>query len=239
MDTLEAINNRRSVRKYLDKPVEFEKITTILDAARHAPSAGNLQDRTFIVVTEKTLIKQIASYAVEQYWIETAPLAIVACSLPDKHEKYYGLRGKRLYNMQDCAAAIENILLAATDLGLSTCWVGAFEEEKIRTMFAIPANVRPQAIITVGYADEAPQDRPLVPIENMVFFNRFGMKVEKLHIVLRDYAVEWQRQSESAKRFTKSKFKRILENIKTLPERMREYRKRKKLERMQKENKKQ
>ncbi|GIU69587.1 MAG: NADH dehydrogenase [Candidatus Woesearchaeota archaeon] len=133
METLEAINQRRSIRKYLDKPVEFEKITTIIDSARKAPSAGNLQDWSFIIVTDKNLIKQVASYALEQYWIATAPALIVVCGLPEKHEMYYGLRGKRLYNIQDCAAAIENILLSATDLGLGTCWVGAFEEEKIRT----------------------------------------------------------------------------------------------------------
>lgn len=194
METLEAINQRRSVRKYLDKPVEFEKVTTIIDAARKAPSAGNLQDWNFIIVIDKELIRQVASYSIEQYWIQTAPIVIIVCGLPEKHEMYYGLRGKRLYNVQDCAAAIQNILLSATDLGLGTCWIGAFEEEKLRALFAIPPDVRPQAVITMGYSDDAPQDRSLIPIENMTFFNRYGMKVEKLHIVLRDYSVEWQRQ---------------------------------------------
>jgi nitroreductase len=199
METLEAINQRRSVRKYLDRPVEFEKITTIIDAARKAPSAGNLQDWNFIIVTEKDLIRQVASYSIEQYWIQTAPAVIIVCGLPEKHEMYYGLRGKRLYNVQDCAAAIENVLLAATDLGLGTCWVGAFEEEKLRSLFAIPADVRPQAVVTLGYSDDEPQDKSLIPIENITFFNRYGMKVEKLHIVLRDYSVEWARQGNKLK----------------------------------------
>jgi len=199
MDTLEAINRRRSIRKYLDRPVEFEKITTILDAARKAPSAGNLQDWAFIIITEKALIKQTADYSVEQYWIATAPVVIIVCALPEKHEMYYGLRGKRLYNIQDCAAAIENLMIAATNLGLGTCWIGAFEEEKLRALFTIPPEVRPQAIITLGYSDETPQERELVAIENIVYFNRYGMRIEKLHIVLRDYAIEWQRQGKNAK----------------------------------------
>lgn len=213
METLEAINQRRSIRKYLDKPVEFEKITTIIDAARKAPSAGNLQDWNFIIVTEKQLIKQVASYSIEQYWIQTAPVLIVVCGLPEKHEMYYGLRGKRLYNVQDCAAAIENILLTATDLGLGTCWIGAFEEDKIRTLFAIPPDVRPQAIITLGYSDDIPQERSLIPIENITFFNRYGMKVEKLHIVLRDYSVEWQKQGNKLKSRLTSTGKKIKEHF--------------------------
>lgn len=213
METLEAINQRRSIRKYLDKPVEFEKITTIIDAARKAPSAGNLQDWSFIIVTEKDLIRQVATYSVEQYWIQTAPALIVVCGFPEKHEMYYGLRGKRLYNVQDCAAAIQNILLSATDLGLGTCWVGAFEEDKIRSLFAIPPDVRPQAIITLGYSDDTPQDRSLIPIENITFFNRYGMKVEKLHIVLRDYSVEWQKQGNKLKYRLTNTGKKIKEHL--------------------------
>jgi nitroreductase len=214
MQTLEAINNRRSIRKYLEKPVEFEKITTIVDAARHAPSAGNLQDWSFIIVTDKGLIKETSSYAVEQYWIQTAPALIIVCAIPEKHELYYGLRGKRLYNIQDCAATIQNILLAATDLGLGSCWIGAFEEDKIRALFSIPPDVRPQAIITLGYADEVPQEKSIMPIENMTYFNRYGMRVEKLHIVLRDYAVEWQNQGHNLRHRIRRGINRLKNSMK-------------------------
>lgn len=213
METLEAINQRRSIRKYLDKPVEFEKITTIIDAARKAPSAGNLQDWNFIIVIEKDLIRQVATYCAEQYWVQTAPAVIIVCGLPEKHEMYYGLRGKRLYNVQDCAAAIQNILLSATDLGLGTCWIGIFEEEKLRALFAIPPDVRPQAVITLGYSDDTPQDRSLIPIENITFFNRYGMKVEKLHIVLRDYSVEWKKQGNKLSSKLRDTGKKIREQF--------------------------
>jgi nitroreductase len=216
MELLEVINRRRSIRKYLDRPIEFEKLTTIIDAARKAPSAGNLQDWAFVMVTERSLIKQISEYCVEQYWVQTAPVLIIVCALPEKHEMYYGLRGKRLYNIQDCAAAIENLLLAATDLGLGSCWIGAFEEDKIRSALAIPPDVRPQAIVTLGYGDEIPVERSLVPIENIAFFNRYGMRVEKLHIVLRDYSVEWQKQHENITQGLNRGFRRVKEETKRI-----------------------
>jgi nitroreductase len=213
MNTLDAINARRSIRKYLDKPVEFEKLTTILDATIKAPSAGNLQDWRFVLVTDRALIKQVAGYSIEQYWIQTAPVLVIVCAVPEKHEMYYGLRGKRLYNIQDCAAAIENLMLAATDAGLGSCWIGAFEEEKIKALFGIPVDVRPQAIISLGYSDEVPKERQLMPIEQMVYFNRYGTKVEKLHIVLRDYSVEWQKQHENIKHSIHRHFKRVGEQL--------------------------
>jgi len=211
METQEAINARRSIRRYIDRPVEFEKITTILNAAIKAPSAGNLQGWRYILVTDRKLIKEVAGYSIEQYWIQNAPILIIVCAIPEKHEMYYGLRGKRLYNIQDCAASIENILLSATDLGLGSCWIGAFEEEKLRTLFSIPISVRPQAIVTLGYADEIPKDRQLTPIENNVYFNRYGIKVEKLHVILRDYSVEWQKQKENISHNTNRHLKRLKE----------------------------
>lgn len=218
MNTLDAINTRRSVRRYLDRPVEYEKLTTILDAAGKAPSAGNLQDWRFLLVTDRTLIKQVAGYSIEQYWIQTAPVLVIVCAIPEKHEMYYGLRGKRLYNIQDCAASIENLLLAATDVGLGSCWIGAFEEEKLKALFSIPVDVRPQAIISLGYSDETPKDRHLLPIEQLVYFNRYGVKVEKLHIVLRDYSVEWQKQRENFRHSIKRHFKRVGEEFRRIKE---------------------
>ncbi|MGV8172495.1 MAG: nitroreductase family protein [Candidatus Woesearchaeota archaeon] len=221
MNTIEAINSRRSIRRYQDKPVEFEKLINILDAATKAPSAGNLQDWRFIIVTDRNLIKQTAGYSIEQYWIQTAPVLILVCAVPEKHEMYYGLRGKRLYNIQDCAASIENILLAATDAGLGSCWIGAFEEEKVRALFGIPPEVRPQAIISIGYSDEVPKDRVTVPLEQVVYFNRYGMKVEKLHIVMRDYSVEWQKQRENFRHSMKRRFGRVQEEFRRVKEKFR------------------
>lgn len=216
METIEAIKSRRSIRRYSEKPVEFEKITTILEAGTYAPSAGNLQDWRFIIVSEKPLIKQVSEYCIEQYWINTAPVLIIVCANPEKHEMYYGLRGKRLYNVQDCAAAIQNMMLTATDLGLGSCWIGAFEEDKIRSTFGIPTDVRPQAIITIGYTDEIPEEKVIKPIEDVVYFNRYGLRVEKLHIVLRDYSIEWEKQGQKAKEGIHNNIRKIKEQVKKL-----------------------
>ena len=173
-------------------------------------------------MTERNLVKQVADYSVEQYWIQSAPALVVVCATPEKHEMYYGLRGKRLYNIQDCAASIQNMLIAATDLGLGSCWIGAFEEEKIKALFSIPPDVRPQAIITLGYSDEMPNDRSLTPIENVVFFNRYGMRIEKLHIVLRDYSVEWKKQKDNLVHATRTKFKSTMDRLKHMPQRLKD-----------------
>ena len=131
-EVMECIFSRRSVREYDDKRVSALGITTIIAAGNYAPSAGDLRNRLFIIMSEH-------------------PLKICVCSTP--HKKY-GVRGEKLYNIQNCAASVQNMLLAAHDLGLGACWVGAFLEEKVIKTFNLKKGVRPQAIITVGYKKE-------------------------------------------------------------------------------------
>ena len=156
MDTLECIRKRRSIRKYQDKPVEWDKVVKIIEAARLAPSSGNIQNWKFIIVREYSSKKKIAHACFDQGWIEEVPVLIVAVVDSEQAERFYGTRGERLYSIQNCAAAIENMLLAATDLGLGSCWVGAFDESLVRTIVQLPEHVIPHAVITIGYADEEP-----------------------------------------------------------------------------------
>ncbi|MFH1399816.1 MAG: nitroreductase family protein [Candidatus Woesearchaeota archaeon] len=174
MDIFEAITTRRSVRKYLDTPIEWEKVSKILEAARLAPSAGNVQEWKFVVVTQPELIKKMAEAAVSQRWMETAPIIIVICAKMEKITRYFGLRGERLYSIQNCAIAATHMILAARSLGLDTCWVGAFEENMVQRALGIPDDVRPQVILTLGYADEKPNPTYRLPIENMVYINGYG-----------------------------------------------------------------
>lgn len=171
METLECIKTRRSVRKFLDKPVTWDNIATILDSGRMAPSAGNLQSWKFIVVEDKEPKEEIAKACVDQLWIATAPYIIVIVSEFEKMKRFYDLRGERLYSVQGCAAAAQNMLLAAHDIGLGACWVGAFDEEKIKDVLGCPADTRPQAVIPIGYPAEAPQKPNKFPIE-IVSYNR-------------------------------------------------------------------
>ena len=157
MEVFECINTRRSIRNYLDIPVEWDKVGTILEAGRLAPNSGNIQDYNFIVVQDEEKRKTIAEASLRQHWMSKAPVYIVVCADLKKSERFYGVRGNRLYSIQNCAAAIENMLLTANSLGLGACWVGAFDENVVSRVLGIPDYARPQAIITIGYSDEKPK----------------------------------------------------------------------------------
>jgi nitroreductase len=169
METVECIKTRRSVRKFSDKPVPWDNIATILDCGRMAPSAGNLQSWKFIIVEDKGPKEEIARACVDQLWISNAPYIIVVVSEAEKMKRFYDLRGDRLYSVQSCAAAVQNMLLAAHDLGLGACWVGAFDEEKIKTILSCPAETRPQAVIPIGYSAENPVKPNKFPIEIVAY----------------------------------------------------------------------
>ncbi len=173
MEVFHCIKKRRSVRKYLDKPIEWGKVMDILDAGRLAPSAGNLQNWKFILITNSDKRQEIAKACVDQLWVMQAPVLIIVCSESKHAESLYGERANKLYNIQNCAAAIENMLLAATALGLGSCWVGAFDEEKVKDLVSMKQNERPQAIITIGYPDEEPKSPDKVDLEHLVYFEKW------------------------------------------------------------------
>ncbi len=180
MDVFECIRTRRSIRKYLKKQVEWDKVGQILDAGRMAPSAGNLQNWQFLVVIDEIKKREIAEASARQYWMMNASVYIIVCEKPEIIEQHYGIRGTRLYSIQNCAVAMENMLLMAHALGLGTCWIGAFDEEKVKRICMIPDRARPHAIITVGYADEKPDMPPKLTLENVTFLNRYGENAGKV-----------------------------------------------------------
>lgn len=191
MDVFEAISKRRSVRKYLESPVEWDKVSQILESARLAPSAGNVQDWKFIVITDENLRKAIAEASLGQHWMAQAPVMITVCADIDKMKRFYGVRGERLYSIQDCAVAATHMMLEAQSLGLATCWVGAFDENMVQRALSLPDNIRPQVILTLGYPAEEPKQTPRLRLENMVFLNGFGnvARIKDLSRVLWDYNV--------------------------------------------------
>jgi nitroreductase len=174
MDIMQAITERRSIRKYLDVPVEWDKVGDILEAGRLAPSSGNLQDWRFIVVTKQDVRKKIAECCPGQNWVDTAPVIIVIFSLTEKVKKFYGMRGERLYAIQNCAACATHMILAATSLGLGSCWIGAFDENMLQRAVGLPDNGRPQMLLTIGYADEKPQMPNRYQLDNLTFFETYG-----------------------------------------------------------------
>ena len=169
MEVKEAIEKRRSIRKYKSRGVELSIVEKLLYYANLAPSAGNLQARDFVIVDDKELKKKIARAAYNQEFVEEAPVLVVFCANLRRIAPY-GERGKSLYCIQDATAAIQNFLLAAFDEGLATCWVGAFDEKEVGRLLGLPKWIRPVAIITLGYGDEkACSDR--MDIRQLIHYN--------------------------------------------------------------------
>jgi len=199
MDVLECIATRRSIRRFLQVPVDFETMMTVVEAGTLAPSSGNVQDWKFVVIDDKELKHQIAEHSLGQECIHNAAFLVVVCSDPEENERHYGLRGSRLYTVQNCAAAIENMLLAAHALELGGVWVGAFDEEKIRTLINIPSNARPQAILAFGYPAEIPDKKILRDLNMSIFFNSYGSRIRNIHRLFKDYSVDWQMRIDAAR----------------------------------------
>ena len=172
MELSEAIKGRRSIRTYKQQNVPEEIVEKLIDAASFAPSAGNIQPWKFVIARKQDTKKKLAQ-AADQAFIEEAPVVIVVCANEERSSMGYGFRGKTLYCIQDTAAATQNILLTAYSLGLGTCWIGAFNEDEAKKAINAPEEIRPVAIIPVGYANEAPTQRNRRPLSQITHHESF------------------------------------------------------------------
>lgn len=155
MDAMEAILTRRSIRRYKSKPLPEETIKQLLDAAMSAPSAGNQQPWHYIVIRDRGILDEIPKIHPYAQMVKEAQVAIVICA--DLQAAKY-----KDFWPQDCAAATENLLLAAHALGLGTVWVGLYPVEDrmkpIRKLLAIPEPIVPFSLVPLGYpAEEKPR----------------------------------------------------------------------------------
>src|SRR5690554_1186148 len=147
---LELTKKRYSVRKYKDQPVEREKLLQVLEAARNAPSACNLQPWHFIVLTDEE-IKNKVTETYPRDWFRKAPVVIAACG--DHSASWKRADGKDHCDV-DLGIAIEHMALAAADLGLGTCWVCAFDAERCHKILELPENLEVIALLPLGYPDD-------------------------------------------------------------------------------------
>jgi nitroreductase len=173
MQTIECIKSRRSVRDYRPDPIPDKTIGEIIEAATHAPSSGNVQDWEFIVVRDWGTKKRLAEAAWEQDFIAKAAVIVVVCSDMDRASAAYGSRGETLYSVQNTSAAVQNLLLAAWEKEIGSCWVGAFNEKLLKDALVIPVNVRPLAIITLGYPATIPPKPRRRGLKEVVHMNRW------------------------------------------------------------------
>jgi len=169
MDVFTAIQNRRSVRKYMDKPVEEEKLYRIMEAARLSPSAKNGQNWKFVVVKDEETRKRLVDEAIKQPFVGEAPVIIVCCGTePDSIMKC----GQPRYTV-DLSIATAYMILEAYEQGLGTCWLGSFDENKVKEILGIPEKVRVVAITPLGYPAETPSPRPRKELREIVCFDKF------------------------------------------------------------------
>ncbi len=174
MDFDKCLKGRRSIRDYKDKKINITDLNKILDAARYAPSAGNLQNYRFIIVEDGEKRKKLAEACLDQEFVAKAPISVVVCDDSEDVVRHYGKRGK-LYAIQNCAVVIQNIMLKANDLGLGSCWVGAFDEDKVRAILKIPDSIRPEAIITIGYSNEKAEMPRRYDLKDLVYFEEWNI----------------------------------------------------------------
>jgi nitroreductase len=167
MNVIDAIKARRSIRDYQDRPVEEEKLLKVLEAGRLAPSAKNMQDWKFIVVRDGEKRQRLSVAAKNQSFVAQAPVVIAACGTVTD---YIMTCGQYTYPI-DVAIAIGHMSLEAIDLGLGTCWIGAFYEDKVKEILGVPNNIRVVVMMALGYPAELPASRTRKKLEEIVAYD--------------------------------------------------------------------
>jgi nitroreductase len=163
---------RRSIRRYGDRPVEDEKLEAVLEAARLAPSWANLQCWTYIVVRDPAIKDALAATLENnpaRKAVLSAPVVIVACAEPEKSGNVSG----QPYYMLDIGISMQQLVLEAWNQGLGTCWVGWIQEDEIRDILGVPENVRAVALTPLGYPAVLPESPGRKPLEEIVRYDRW------------------------------------------------------------------
>ncbi len=167
MNIIKAVRERRSIRKFIEKDIPEDILSSLMDALIWAPSAGNLQSRRFFFVKNKEIKHLLAGAALNQRFIHDAPVAIVCCT-DSSISRHYGQRGTDLYTIQDVSASIMGMMLVAHEEGLGTVWIGAFNDDQVTAVLDLPFNLRPVAMVPVGYPASIPKAPERVSKEHAV-----------------------------------------------------------------------
>jgi len=174
MDVFTAISQRSSVRAYKATDVEEDKLKKVLEAARLSPSASNRQDWKFIVVKNKETRKKLAKAAFGQSFIGEAPVVIVACGMEPKAMLACG----QPMHTVDVSIAFAYMILQAYELGLGTCWIGAFNEDETKKILSIPEHVRVVAMTPLGYPNQPPSQKSRKTLDQIVCYEKYEILSE-------------------------------------------------------------
>ena len=165
MSLIDLMLSRRSIRRYENKDIPEEVLKQILEAGRQAPSAANRQPIRFVIVNDDDMLKNLCDTLVSRF-VKAAPAAIVGCA-----DVKSLLTGK--WAIVDATIAMQNMVIAAWTLGISSCWIGACKEEKVKELLKIPDKWKVVALVTLGYPAEQPKPRKKKSFEEMFSFNTF------------------------------------------------------------------
>ena len=168
MELTEVIKNRYSCRNYLDKPIEKQKLEQIFETARIAPSAKNLQDWRFVVVTDKDKKTKLSQAANNQMFLAKAGVIIIACSNCGDT-----MTCGQAIGPIDVSIALDHITLKATELGLATCWIGSFFPDKVRPIAGIPEDIEIIELMALGYPGDEPRQSDRLSLESIVCYEKW------------------------------------------------------------------
>jgi len=165
LDVFEAIKTRRSIRKYKPIPIPDEKLKKILEAARLAPSAANRQPWGFVVVRDAERKKALAEAANNQKFLADAAVIVAAVGDPEISKKWFE---------KDVMIAVEHLALSAAALGYGTCWIGAFNKAKVKSLLRIPERVSVVVLLPIGVPDETPLTKLRKEFSDIFFEEEYG-----------------------------------------------------------------
>jgi nitroreductase len=173
MEFADLISYRRSIRAYTPDPVQDDKLARILEAARLAPTACNRQPFRIVVVRTRGRERDLRR-VYDHQWFVQAPLVLCACGIPGDA---WRRRDGKNYDDVDVTIALDHLILAATNEGLGTCWIAAFDPAAAREVLALPGNVEPIAFTPLGHPAERPRGPARKPLRDLVFYEQWGTRL--------------------------------------------------------------
>lgn len=187
MELMKVIDNRMSIRSYLDKPVDDELIFEILMSGHKAPSGGNIQPWEFVIVksndnkrniVDTTFVGNNENSDKKQEWMMEAPVFIVVCANVERSKARYGEKAEKSLIYLDCSACIENMLLSVVDLGLASCYISGFREAELIKTMNLPDGILPIGILPIGYPNIVPEKRKKRDLSEAVHYEYYGNKTK-------------------------------------------------------------
>lgn len=173
MELESCILGRRSIRDFRPGRVPDELILTGLRLASAAPSAGNSQEREYIIVRDRVQKERLMNAALGQESIIESDVTVAFCGDLERISARYGKRGREFYVFQDVAAAIQNFLLYIHSQGLGAVWIGAFNDSEVSEVLALPHYIKPIALVPVGKPGEVPQTPPRRDLDEMIHWEKW------------------------------------------------------------------